>query len=309
MTDMLTREVPVVYEESQEGILPVGTHFLEDFFLFDMSDRGRMITGRAPAARLNQMPEYFFRYVTTDAWEEIRIFLSDYPREIMLIRTHEGVAILCADLMPAASLGIVVFPHLDGDTLLSLMNGRDTVLWNVDEPFPFSGVRRTKRQKKGIDDLSEIIRQCRSCLDVGDPKRESSVFQYVRDLSRWVGCPVHFLSSPEDPFPVEWDLPSFTTFLLGALCFCRRHVLGREMEVEVSWAREECTVVFRMSKNGLRILSESELEWLKNLADKKNMLFERTRTLTLLQLRVAPIRRDVAYLGLKKPPYRPKKKT
>ena len=281
--------------------------FSDECFLFDLSDRGRMITGRAPSVRLKQMREYAYQYVNASAWEEICAFLQSFRRAVLLVRTEEGVAVIRSDLMPAASIGILQFPFLDAKVLDSLMNGRETVLWDRDEPFPFEGKRKSQKQEKGILLLEAMIREGDLCLGAEcfeNTEVNLTVAQRVKALSEYVGCPVRFLSSEEEPFPTEWDAPSFTAFLLVALCFCRRYVPDREMELSVSQGREECTALLRMSLGNIGADSVTELDYLRHLADKKVMLFERTRALTFLQLRIAPIRRDFAYLGLKKPPHR-----
>ena len=211
-------------ESKIEGQAMITAH-AEDLLLFDLSDHGRVVTGRAPSARLEHVREYFYRYVSSQVWEEIRSFLFGYHQAVMLVTTCEGVAILRSELMPSSSLGIAIFPHIDESVLRSLMNGRETVLWQKDAPFPFTGKRRTKRQQKGIEELCDILVRSGECFENGRSQDTFSALEYVSKLACWVGCPVRFLFNREDSFPSEWDLPSLNAFLTVVLCFCRRRIL------------------------------------------------------------------------------------
>lgn len=293
---LVEKEIGDREKTQKESPTELGRH-QEHFFLFDVSNQGRIVTGRAPHHLMRHQGERFCSHLSPRLWERILSFLKGYQRDSLLVRTDLGVALIRSDLMPSASVGVAMFPHGEEKGLLSLMNGRDAVLWSEIRKAPHSSGRKGQVQSRAILLVERLLTETDQCLL--EPK-EGELEQRLRSLSSWIGCPTELPEEEGALLQEVWDAPTVLAFFIGALCLCRRHSSNRSMAM-LSPMGTEPAVALRMAFGKDLPDTYEEILWMESLADRQNMLFERASTLTELYIKIVPIRRDWAYLGIKKP--------
>lgn len=306
MTDLLHTELPsdpgTEPESASAAEQTAARRFAEEIILFDVADGGRILGGRGTEATRKAWGTCFWEHVSREAGEKAREYLFSFPKEALLLQTDLGTVLLRADLMPAASMGIAVLPLGDPTASLSLLGNRPAALWSERIPKQKGVGRKNRLREQRENQILEILTEMDQCFgNRWSRTNENELSQRINTLSQWVGCPVESELLTDREEWEAWDLPSFCAFLLVALCMCRRWAPSRELRLQVPPFGTEPSLILQMPP-GLRTEGRPpELIWMEALANRQNMLLERSVSLTGLQLRIVPIRRDWAYLGIKAP--------
>ena len=282
--------------------------FFEDFLVFDVSDDGRIVAGRAPVSRMSWLGDSLWSHMSWTDRESVRSFLLSYESRPMIAKTDLGIALILPALMPGASAGVAVFPQMNPSALFQLLiRDKDSFLWSGELRNQEKG-RMTKEMRRRAPELAETLREIRFCFGNLEPSEiqageriESALIQRARLLSRFVGCPVRITEYEPLTNYGEFDFSMFSAFVLGVLCFCRRLIPLREAELLLCRHPDGVSVTIRMACHCPGAKRMPELIWLESLASRKYMLLEQSLSPSVLQLRMVPTRHDWSYLGLKEP--------
>ena len=238
--------------------------FVDDLYLFDLADEGRIVACRCPLAR-SLSGESVFGLLDEKAAVNIEERIRSYDLRPLWVETVRGRGVLLFDLIPSATLGILLIPTVRSET-----------------------------------EWEEELREEMEALAY---PAEKSLSDRILCLSWLTGCPV--LSSLEKNVETEenFDGALFDVFLLLTLLLCRRVSSSRVATVSSEQLACGTSVCVRIPLDpSVSCPVETwEMGCLRAIADRKRIPFDYTVTDLFLILRFAPVRVDWSYLGIKQP--------
>ena len=282
---------------------------LGDLYIFDLAVDCRMVSWRAPEGK-RVKEESFSAWLEPQEREALHGYLTGYGENAILLKTRYGAAMLLPMPVPAASLFAVFVPTLPERKWLPLAASGRYGDFRVDVSCASEAGGRGRRGTEEEKDFVTLCNELSVCFDgLVYPKRvepgsriDDMLCERLWALSSFVGCPVRLLRCDAIRDCGEFDFSLYTAFLLVCLCMVRRYADDRTAEVALEAHRYGGAVALRFSAPGLlSVHGIREIATLESIAERKNMLFERSAEEGTLSLRFSPMNKDWSYLGLKAP--------
>lgn len=283
---------------------------LGDLYVFDLAVDCRMVSWRAPEGK-RVKEECFSAWLEPREREALPGYLTGYGENAILLRTRYGAAMLLPMPAPAASLFAVFVPSLPERKWLPLAASGRYGDFRVDGSCAAeAGKRGCRVTEEEEEDFGTFCDELFACFEgLVSPKRvepgsriDDRLCGRLWALSSFVGCPVRLIRCDVIRDFGEFDFSLYTAFLLVCLCMVRRYADDRTAEVALEAHRYGGAVALRFSASGLRSANDvREIATLESIAERKNMLFERSAAGGTVSLRFSPMNKDWSYLGLKAP--------
>ena len=282
---------------------------LGDLYVFDLAVDCRMVSWRAPEGK-RVKEECFSAWLELREREALPGYLTGYGENAILLKARYGAVMLLPMPAPAASLFAVFMPALPEQKWLPLAASGRYGDFCVDVSCASEAGKRGRRGTEEEEDFVTLCNELSACFDgLVYPQRvepgsriDDRLCERLWALSSFVGCPVRLLRCDAIRNFGEFDFSLYTAFLLVCLCMVRRYADDRTAEVALEAHRYGGAVALRFSASGLlSVQGIREIATLESIAERKNMLFERSVEAGTLSLRFSPMNKDWSYLGLKAP--------
>lgn len=280
--------------------------FFEHCYLFDMQKQQCVVAYRAPSKDA-PIPTTVSDRLTAEEWDVMEKHLMKVVEQPLICRCGGELCILVPSLAGSASLGLLIFPHMEEERFLCLARRDADFFAFAPGCEPPTGCRSSAKTRAMLPQYEAILRDIRCCLcnllptspygverDIGE-----RLAALVADLSSFCGCPVRLAQNGPLLDHGDLDVSLLTAFLLMSLLMARRISRDRRAEVILTQSREGCSATVRFA------MAEDEQDyWLEHstlseIANQKNLLFEAGYADGLCELRLLPMRVDWSYLGLK----------
>ncbi len=286
-----------------------------DIYVYDLADGGRMVASRSSHIGGGR-GEHLMEGLQDRIRRELKQYFFSYTSVPLLMDTPLGTALMIPSLAPAASLGIAVVPELPRNTLIKFCASQKFGMFQLEESLSDPVKERSfkyEEKEKIFRRLCSELNGCFGDLENSGKTREESFLKENQMIQRWllkklgaisnfVGCPVRLTGCDCIRSFGEFDRALYVAFLLGMLSLVREKGSDRTAEVSIESHSYGCAVSLRFELLDAMLLPDiREVMVMESIANRKNMLFERSVTGNTVCVRFVPVNRDWSYLGIKTP--------
>lgn len=284
--------------------------YRDDLYIIDAASGYSVLSSRASSGRKTDGSR-FTELLNARRRDIMKKYMTSFDSRPLLIKTSLGYAFVINGIFPSSLLGVVIIPHTDKETFVSLASRGlfdDCIAGH--EEFPIGNDKPlTDSEQIHIATINSTFDRFKPCLidfvqNMGHDYSNSDfgliLKKQIYRLSALCGCPVTLECDGEPEFRRNFDYQIFTAYLMLSMLGARQVAPDRKIYVKLENLKAgPCVSVRFASMPHLTEPLPRELVVLINIADRLNIIFEYLIKEDSVFMRLCPVRKDWSLYELK----------